>query len=64
VMIAWATTAGGTNVVQATTNLLAGFADISSNILITGTGATITNYLDIGAATNWPVRFYRVRTAP
>lgn len=64
VIIVWTTTGGGTNVVQATTNLLAGFTDISSNIFITGTGAIMTNYLDIGAATSSSMRFYRVRTAP
>ena len=38
--------------------------NISPNIVITGNGDIITNYLDIGAVTNWPARFYRVRLTP
>jgi len=28
------------------------------------TAGTLTNYLDIGAATNFPSRYYRARLAP
>jgi len=31
---------------------------------ITGSGVTTTNYLDAGAATNTPARYYRVRLVP
>jgi len=41
------------------------FVDISASIVILGSGDVLpTNYLDAGAATNWPTRFYRVRLAP
>ena len=55
------------------------FIDISEQIIITGnitgnsvqpeycvcdTGDVTTNYLDVGGATNGPVRFYRVRLVP
>jgi len=66
VMITWTTAGGITNAVQAvvaggyTTN----FADISAPIVVLGSGDTATNYLDLGGATNWPARFYRVRLVP
>jgi hypothetical protein len=31
---------------------------------VPGTGETVTNYLDPGAVTNSPTRFYRIRLAP
>jgi hypothetical protein len=37
------------------------FADIFT---VTNTVGTTTNYLDIGAATNIPARYYRVRLVP
>jgi hypothetical protein len=60
---------GQTNALQAiaggtlssyTTN---GFADIFIVTNNTTTGS-LTNYLDVGAATNVPSRFYRARLAP
>jgi hypothetical protein len=64
VLIAWQAGAGRTNILQATPGLSAGYTNLSSNIFITGNGDTITNYLDAGALTNWPARFYRVRLSP
>lgn len=40
------------------------FFDISGPIIIHVSGDTATNYLDVGAATNVPSRFYRVRLVP
>jgi len=37
------------------------FADI---FLVTNTTGSVTNFLDAGAATNNPARFYRVRLVP
>jgi hypothetical protein len=37
------------------------FADI---FVVTNTVGTVTNYLDIGAGTNWPASYYRVRLVP
>jgi len=42
----------------------AGFADFSTVIDVPGSGETNTNYVDIGAAANFPARFYRVRLVP
>jgi hypothetical protein len=61
VLITWTTTGGQTNVVQATTDFTKGFTNITANIFVNGTGAVSTNFLDHGAVTNWPDRFYRVQ---
>jgi hypothetical protein len=69
ILISWLMGPGQTNALQATaggthgsysTN---GFADIFVVTNNTTTGS-LTNYLDIGAATNVPSRFYRARLAP
>jgi T5SS/PEP-CTERM-associated repeat protein len=68
-LITWMMGPGATNTLQATagdggggynTN---GFSDI---FIVTNntTVGTVTNYLDIGAATNAPARFYRARLVP
>ena len=66
-LIAWTTTGGTTNVVQATPGnpgYNTNFVDISAPLLILGSGDARTNYVDSGAATNSPVMFYRVRLVP
>jgi hypothetical protein len=60
---------GATNALQATSGDASGsyatngFADI---FVVTNNAAigTVTNYLDNGAATNVPARYYRARLAP
>jgi hypothetical protein len=42
----------------------ADFINLSGLFMINGSGDTATNYLDVGGATNWPARFYRVRLVP
>jgi hypothetical protein len=69
IRLAWATTAGRTNVVQATagsagSSYTNNFADISGPIVVPGSGQVSTNYLDTGGATNRPARYYRVRLVP
>lgn len=69
VVLTWATTGGNTNVVQATggsggsynTN---GFVNISGQMIIAGSGAVTTNYVDVGGATNRPARYYRIQRLP
>jgi fibronectin-binding autotransporter adhesin len=67
VFIAWTGKAGQTNVVQATNgnggNYATNYTDLSSPIILTGSGNVTTNYLDGGGATNQPSRYYRVRLA-
>ena len=66
IRISWATVGGTTNRVVVTSGAVNGsfttnFTNLSSPIIIPGTGGTTTNYLDIGGATNAPSRYYRVR---
>jgi hypothetical protein len=67
--IAWTTVGGRSYVVQTNAPAANGsytnnFADRSSAINIPGTSLGTTNYLDLGAATNAPARYYRVRLVP
>ncbi len=64
VSLTWSTAGGHTNVVQAAPDLSSGYSNISLNIIIPGSGDASTNYLDPGAATNGPTRFYRVKLVP
>jgi hypothetical protein len=67
--ITWLMAPGQTNALQATAGnthggyATNGFSDIFIVTNNTTTG-TFTNYLDVGAATNIPSRFYRARLAP
>jgi len=66
-LVTWIMGSGRTNALQATAGDASGgystnnFADIFT---ITNTVGTTTNYLDTGAATNVPARYYRVRLIP
>ena len=69
VLLTWITATGKTNVLQFTKGTAVGsysnnFTDLSPVIIPTGVGLTSTNYLDTGAATNFPSRYYRVRLVP
>jgi hypothetical protein len=69
VLVTWLTTGGKTNVVQFTNGTANGsysnnFSDLSPVIVPDGVGLTSTNYLDVGGATNFPARYYRVRLVP
>jgi Immunoglobulin domain/Calx-beta domain len=57
VLITWTAPIGTTNIIQAAPQPNDVFTNISPQILI---GGSITNYLDKGAATNFPARFYRI----
>ncbi|HUJ08457.1 MAG TPA: thrombospondin type 3 repeat-containing protein [Verrucomicrobiae bacterium] len=64
VLVTWMTGVGKTNALQAATSgsyATNGFADIFT---VTNTTGIVTNYLDVGGATNEPARFYRVRLIP
>jgi hypothetical protein len=64
-LITWKTVGGETNVVQATAGTSGSysnnFIDISPIIVGSGGDLTGTNYLDVGGATNFPARYYRIR---
>ena len=61
IRVTWKTGAGRTNMVEAASTLTGGYSNLSTNILISGSGDATTNYVDVGGATNAPARFYRVR---
>jgi len=65
-LLTWTTVGGKTNVLQAANGADNGgysnnFTDIFT---VTNTVSAVTNYLDVGAATNFPARYYRVRLLP
>jgi len=62
--VTWQSVGGCTNLLEAALDLAGTYTNASPNIIIAGSGETITNYLDIGSATNGPTRFYRVRFVP
>jgi hypothetical protein len=68
IRITWPTVGGRTNVVQSTAGNSGGFSnnftDRSPSIVPGGGDFTITNFLDVGAATNTPARYYRLRLPP
>jgi hypothetical protein len=66
VRVTWTTGPGKTNALERTAgdpsgNYTNNFAAIFT---VTNTVGTTTNYLDVGAATNFPARYYRVRLVP
>ena len=63
ILVIWEGCGGKTNAVQATLNLVESYADVSSNIILSGSGKLTTNFLDLGAGTN-ASRLYRVRLVP
>ena len=66
VLITWMMGNGRTNALQATAGSIDG--SYSNNFIdlfvVTNTVGSVTNYLDTGAATNAPSRYYRVRLVP
>jgi len=64
----WNTSGGQSYVVQAANNLAANsqsnFSDISPLIPAPGAAVSSTNYVDVGALSNEPARYYRVRLGP
>ncbi len=63
-LVSWMCGGGRTNVLQTTTNLGESWSNVSPNIVLAGDGDSVTNYLDVGAVTNGPSRFYRVLLLP
>ncbi len=69
IFLKWATTGGNTNVVQATSGSNGsyntnGFANITAELPIPGSGVVTQTFLDGSAATNRPARYYRVLQVP
>jgi hypothetical protein len=62
-LIQWSTTAGNTDVVQASESFASGYTNLSPALIIKGSGTVITNYFDASALTNSPARFYRIQSS-
>jgi len=62
--ITWADAAGRTNVVGTGSDVGGSFTNISPNIIVSGSGVGVTNYLDSGAVTNALPRLYKIRVVP
>jgi len=60
--ITWTMGSGKTNVLQRA-DTLGGASNFTDAVSILTVGS-VTNYLDVGAATNAPARYYRVRLGP
>jgi alpha-tubulin suppressor-like RCC1 family protein len=66
IRVSWTAVTNKTYVVQVTTNLADGsftnaFTDLAAVVVPAAPPITGTNYLDFGAATNGPSRFYRIK---
>ena len=66
VRVTWMTGVGRTNALQRTAGAAGSFAtnNFAAIFTVTNTVGTTTNFLDVGAATNFPARYYRVRLVP
>lgn len=64
VQVTWTTVGGKSYVVQTNAVDFSGFGDLSPRISARGIGESVTNYTDVGGATNRASRFYRVRLGP
>ena len=67
IRVTWMMGAGKTNVLQVVNGGTTGSFSVNNFtdlFAVTNTVGTATNYLDVGAATNSPSRFYRVRLVP
>jgi hypothetical protein len=62
--VSWSTVGGKSYRVQTNGELSGSFTDLSGLIAAPGTGEATTNYLDPGAATSGPARYYRIRLEP
>lgn len=64
--VTWTMGSGKTNALQRTAGTGGSFStnNFANIFIVTNTLGTVTNYLDNGAATNRPARYYRIRLVP
>jgi len=63
-LVTWMMGSGKTNALQAMTGSSYNTNNYADIFIVTNTVGPTTNYLDLGAATNAPNRYYRVRLVP
>lgn len=59
--VTWTASVQKTNALQTSSDPVTNYTDI---FVVTNTVFGVTNYLDSGASTNVPARYYRVRLVP
>ena len=67
IRIAWTTGIGQTNALERTAGAVDGSYttnNFAAIFTVTNAASTTTNYVDTGAATNFPSRYYRIRLVP
>ena len=65
IRVTWQSMAGKTNALQRAGDISGNYSNNFADIfVITNNLGSVTNYLDTGAATNFPGRYYRVRLVP
>ena len=65
VRVTWMTGPGKTNALERTAGAAGSYSNNFGAIFtVTNTAAGTTNYVDVGGATNFPSRYYRVRLVP
>ena len=66
VLVSWMMGSGKTNALQCTGGILGSYAtnNFADIFIVTNTVGSMTNYLDVGGATNTPACYYRVRLVP
>ena len=65
ICVTWMTGAEKTNALQRTADTSGSYSNNFSDIfIVTNTTGSVTNYLDVGAVTNKPALYYRVRLVP
>jgi T5SS/PEP-CTERM-associated repeat protein len=64
IRVTWMTGPGKTNVLERTASVAGSFTNDFTGLTNIVTTGTVTNYLDMGAATNTPSLYYRVRLVP
>jgi hypothetical protein len=65
IVITWQTALGKTNALERSAGDAGSFSNNFADIFtVTNTAGSATNYLDLGAATNSPAGYYRIRLVP
>ena len=62
--ITWLTGVGRTNALQVTPNGVGSYSNDFTDLFVVTNTVSPTNYLDAGALTNGPARYYRIRLVP
>jgi hypothetical protein len=64
--VTWSMGSGKTNALEGSVGDASGgyTTNFTAIFTVTNTVGSVTNYLDLGGATNFPARYYRIRLVP